>query len=306
MIRKLFWRIFVGFCFALPLGIFASVSVKAQTLEEVPKQDECVGCHEITQDHWQEGAHGNSFNDPVFQKSWQEQDSPAECLACHTSGFDPATGAFSTASVSCSVCHGPEPGNHPEDIMPTDISSRLCGTCHLDTHAEWESSSHGKEDLACVRCHDGHSTEIRAGAVQELCQSCHNEAAHFYNDTAHAQEGLLCSDCHLRVSETDIGDGHGRRVHSFTVDLNTCSSCHSGEMHYPIPGNPMSNDGEATTGLQPVLSMASMPTIQSEPDPVGPLGFAVLASLVGMGFGIVLGPWLSKWSRHSNKGNENE
>jgi len=305
MLKKILWRLFVGICFALPFGILAAVSVQAQELDEETGKNECVGCHEITQTHWEESAHGQSFNNSTFQMAWKEQGSPDECLACHTNGFDQMMGTSGTDSVSCSVCHGPEPSEHPEEIMPTDISSRLCGTCHLDTHAEWETSSHGKEELACVRCHNPHTTDLRADGVQELCQSCHNEATHYYSYTAHAAEGLLCSDCHLRVSETKIGDGHGQRVHSFAVDLETCSDCHSDDMHYPLPGSAMTEeDNTATT--QPVLSMASMPTIQNEPDPVGPMGFAVLSALVGMGFGIVAAPWLTKWNRRTKEEINNE
>ena len=143
-------RIFIGLCFAFPFGIIAAATVEAQTVGEEPSGSECEGCHEITQTHWSESAHANSVEDPEFQKAWREQDSPSECLECHTSGFDKSTGTFDTESVSCSVCHGPEPNEHPEQIMPTDISSRMCGNCHLDTHAEWEGSVHGQEDLACL------------------------------------------------------------------------------------------------------------------------------------------------------------
>ena len=308
MLRKIVWRFFIGLCFALPFGILAAVTVHAQEIDEEVAKDECVGCHEITQTHWQESAHGQAFNDPVFQKAWREQNSPDTCLECHTSGYDQVQGIFETDSVSCSVCHGPEIGEHPEEIMPTDISSRLCGSCHLDTHSEWETSGHGKEELACVRCHNAHTTELRADGVQELCQSCHNEAAHYYNDTAHAKEGLLCADCHLRVSDSTMGDGHGKREHSFIVDLNTCSDCHNDDMHNPIPADVMTQGSTTETAGEPVLAMAAMPTLQKEPDPVGPMGFAVLAALVGMGFGIIAAPWLTKWNRRieKEKGHENE
>lgn len=301
MMRKLFSRLLIGLCFALPFGIIASATVHAQTQDEEPVSDECVGCHEITQSHWADSAHGTSYDDPVFQNAWQDEGSPDECLACHTTGFDPATGNFQTDSVSCTTCHNPVPTDHPEDIMPTDVSSRMCGTCHLESHAEWETSGHGKEDLACVRCHNAHTTEIRADGVQELCQSCHNDATQYYNETAHAAQGLLCSDCHLRVSDETLGEGHAKREHSFTVDLDTCSSCHSDDMHTAMSGLTMpASDTEEVKVTQPVISKASMPEIQSEPDPVGPMGFAVLASLVGMGFGIVVAPWLTKWSRRSD------
>ncbi|MDX1415548.1 MAG: multiheme c-type cytochrome [Candidatus Promineifilaceae bacterium] len=306
MFKRVLWRLLVGICFAFPLGILAAVSVQAQEVEEEDTESECIGCHEITQTHWEESAHGQAYNDPVFQKAWREQNSPDACLECHTTGFDKVTGIFQTENVSCSVCHGPEIGEHPEEIMPTDISSRLCGTCHLDSHADWESSSHGQEDLACVRCHNAHTTELRTDGVQDLCRSCHNDAAHFYNDTAHANEGLLCSDCHLRVSDATLGDGHAQRQHTFIVDLDTCADCHSDDMHYPQPAGKVHEQQKSIEEETPALAIGSMQDVQQNPDPVGPMGFAVLASLVGMGFGIIAAPWLTKWNRSVEKRQDNE
>mgnify|MGYP003574002606 CR=1 FL=1 len=310
MFNRWLLRLFVGLCFALPMGILAVVTVEAQTVdEEEPSGSECEGCHEITQAHWSESAHASSVEDPIFQEAWLKQGSPKECLACHTTGYDPASGLWETESVSCSTCHGPDPGDHPEKIMPTDISSRMCGSCHLDTHTEWEDSVHGQEDLACVRCHSPHTTELRADGVQELCKSCHNDVTHFYGETKHAEEGLLCSDCHLRVSdaaEGAMGDGHGQRVHTFAVDLESCSKCHEEEMHYPSTGA-MTPEDNSILETGPALSLAAAVPLNNEPDPVSPFGFAVLATLVGMGFGIVVAPWLEKWNRRmKNEGNQDE
>jgi predicted CXXCH cytochrome family protein len=281
--------------------------VHAQTGNEEPDKNECADCHEITQNHWAESSHGQAFNNTAFQMAWREQNSPEECLACHTTGFNSTTGKSEMDSVSCSACHGPEIGEHPEKIMPTDVSSELCGTCHLDTHDEWETSGHAAEDLTCVRCHNAHTTELRTGDVDQLCQSCHNETAHYYDDTVHAAEGLLCSDCHLRVSDTKLGEGHGQRSHTFTVDLATCTSCHNDEMHIQQPSavSQIENNDQAKDS-QPVFSKGSMPTILKEAEPVGPMGFAILAVLVGMGFGIVAAPWLAKKSKSSNKGKRDE
>ncbi|MCP4428369.1 MAG: hypothetical protein GY803_28100 [Chloroflexi bacterium] len=295
MFTRLIRRCLIGLCFALPLGILAAATVQAQTLEQESPQNGCDECHEIIQAHWRDSAHAQSVIDPIFVQAWEEQGRPNACLACHTTGFDPATGSYETESVACVICHNPIPSNHPEDIMPTDISSRMCGECHLDTYAEWEGSVHGQENLACVRCHSPHSTDLRAEGVQTLCQSCHNDEAHFYSYTGHAGEGLLCADCHLRVSETQMGDGHGQRHHTFLVDMETCAKCHAESMHYPTVA-------AASIDLSPpaadeIAIPMEMPPLMMAPDPVSPYGFAVVAALLGMGFGIVLAPWLENWYR---------
>jgi hypothetical protein len=98
-----------------------------------------------------------------------------------------------------------------------------------------------------------------------------------------------------------MGEGHGKRVHTFAVDLETCSQCHEGEMHYPDPSGAMSAEEDVEQAETPAISIASAVPINNDPDPVSPFGFAVLASLVGMGFGIVIAPWLEKWNRRANE-----
>ena len=301
MIRKLLYRLLVGFCFALPaaLAAFASgqAGIEAQTEIHDPAQEDCTECHEIINTHWNESQHGKAISDPAFQQAWQEAGQPKECLACHTTGFDPQTGTWRQDGVACATCHSPVPNNHPEDIMPTDISSRLCGTCHLETHEEWSDSTHAQEDLSCVRCHNPHTTELRAADTEELCSACHNDEVHFFEYTIHAQEGVTCMDCHLQVSEVQMGEGHGARHHTFTVGMDTCSTCHTLDMHYPVNSDGMAQDlvGEQmTTVMEDAI-------VQPDPNPTSPVGYSLLAGLVGMASGMILAPWSERWYRRINK-----
>ncbi len=78
-------------------------------------------------------------------------------------------------------------------------------------------------------------------------------------------------------------------------------------MQHPAEGAMTPEDDSIVEGTEPVLSLASAIPINNEPDPVSPFGFAVLASLVGMGFGIVVAPWLEKWNRRvSDEGKRDE
>jgi hypothetical protein len=300
MLKRWIWRSFVGICFALPMAFLAVAAAQARApLQDVPA-NECQDCHEIIQTHWADSAHGQAVSDVVFKQAWLEAGSPGECLSCHTTGYDPATGTWEKDGVTCKVCHYPVSDNHPEVVMPTDISSRLCGTCHLDTYAEWETSTHGQEDLACVRCHNPHTTSLKKSDAQEVCQACHNEETHFFTYTGHAKDGLLCADCHLRVSEAQMGEGHGQRLHTFVVDIGTCTGCHGENLHYPT--------GNESLLAEPVEASMTLPigeaTVSMVPEPVSPLGFAVVAALVGMGSGIVLAPWLENWYRRTQQSDD--
>jgi len=307
MFRKLLYRLLVGLCFALPaaLAVFASGQARIEAQAEVhgPAEENCSECHEIIRTHWTESEHGKATSDPAFQKAWQEAGKPNECLTCHTTGFDAETGTWQEDGVACATCHSPIPTNHPEDIMPTDISSRLCGTCHLETHEEWSDSTHAQEDLSCVRCHNPHTTELRAADTQELCSACHNDEVHFFEYTIHAQEGVTCMDCHLQVtggnsvSDAQMSEGHGARHHTFMVGMDTCATCHTLDMHYPVnnDGTPQNLTGEKmTTVMEDAL-------VQPEPNPTSPVGYSLLAGLVGMASGMILAPWSERWVRRINK-----
>ena len=258
-------------------------------------EGECHDCHEIVQTHWSQGAHANAVSSPGFQDAWIAAGRPDACFACHTTGYDAATGDYKIDSVSCTTCHYPEPANHPDQIMPTDVSSRLCGDCHIDTYSDWTRSVHAQEDLACVRCHSPHTNEIRADDAQELCSACHSDEVHFYSYTVHYEEGLLCVDCHVRVLDQPAGEGHARREHTFAVDMETCSGCHSEEMHFPGSGSAGGGGGAIDANLQ-----AFDGGIQTAPKPVSPLGFALLAVLIGAALGMILSPWSERWFRRAD------
>src|ERR1017187_1838810 len=68
---------------------------------------------------------------------------------------------------ACESCHGPG-SKHAESMSAADIrnpakltpaaSDKLCLTCHLNqpTHVGRITSSHAKNQVACVACHSGH------------------------------------------------------------------------------------------------------------------------------------------------------
>lgn len=297
-------RLLVGVCFGLVAGLMAvAVGEAGSPNKQGPVRTDCINCHESVVTHWGNSAHGQAAIDPVFKEAWEEKGSPEECLACHTTNYDPETGTWETDGISCSVCHGPQTAPHPETAMPTDPSSRLCGTCHIDTHAEWEVSAHGEGELTCVRCHNPHTTDLKTESISELCTVCHNEEGHFYNFTGHARQNLSCTDCHMKVSDSPMGEGHGQRLHTFEVDLDTCSECHGKEMHFPVPG-------DDTTTAEEIVWSTSSPAmggaceaqdgtvIAEEPvqPPTQPLNYLLIAA-VGMGFGMAVTPFAEGWYR---------
>lgn len=300
--RKKHTRRMIGILASVFMLAITAVATYAQDPTPEPNAETCVGCHEGLRVHWAESPHGQATSNPVFVQQWQEQGAPKECLQCHTTGYDPLTGEYKEEGVNCLTCHSPVVANHPDAIMPTDVSARNCGDCHVETFNEWEVSQHGEDNLSCNECHNPHTTELRAGHSQELCQSCHHQESHYFAQTGHASEGLLCTDCHLRVeTETPLGDGHGQRHHTFAVDLQTCNQCHGEEMHTApsdiqnavMPGGSdvACYPAELTMQVASTAGAAAAESVTVTPEPTGPSPWVyILPAGIGLVFGALLAP----------------
>jgi len=303
--RRLLGRIFIGLCLALPLlfiTITAGETRSSQQESEHPPGD-CQNCHDDTHAEWEQSMHGRATDNRAFLLEWKKQGSPQDCLSCHTTGFNPRTGQWQADGISCDVCHGPAPIDHPQAIMPTKGSAEDCGSCHVDTHVQWQVSGHGHNDLSCANCHNPHTTEIRAADSQELCRTCHNQESHFYELTAHAEQGLLCTDCHLRLTDASAGEGHGSRIHTFDVDLRSCTQCHGAEMHYPVRDAMLPHEEDA--GAEPLVdteptSEPRKPEIAVAPEPANGANF-ILAVTVGLALGIIVAPGLDHLYRRMTR-----
>lgn len=306
MLKKL-WK-----CGLVGVGLTLLLLVPRLALAQDPTPeagtDTCEGCHDGLRTYWETSPHGSAYSNPVFQEAWRDAGSDKQCLQCHTTAFDAATGDYAVEGVSCTVCHNPVPANHPDNYIPTNVSSRLCGDCHLDTYAEWEESRHGAENLACSQCHNPHTAEIRVTDTQQLCQSCHTDQAHFYAYTGHAESSVLCTDCHLKIEGTQMGEGHGQREHTFAVDLATCNGCHSADMHAGVANVPdvaletqtvcYRVDSQQQAEAAPRASTAVVPERALTPlAVVVPAAFALV-------FGIMLGPVVEKWGRQRSEGGQ--
>jgi predicted CXXCH cytochrome family protein len=315
MIKHWTIRLLIGLACGLTLALFTIMVTQAQTEVVDPLPDDCVECHEEIVVSAEASQHGQALADPAFQEAWEAKGKPSECLVCHTTGYDEMTHTWEEDGIGCATCHemGPNSAHHPEQVMPVDRSSEACGACHVDTHEDWAISEHGQEELACVRCHNPHTADLKKESVQEVCIDCHNEEAYFFAYTGHSQEGMLCTDCHLQVSGTEMGNGHAKRVHTFAVDLNTCNSCHEQEMHSTnqdvvfeaTMASPMGNnmaDGEnGETAVTPCESLDTIQRARNDivfPDeihqqealaPEAPTQSAPLSFLMAIGFGLILG-----------------
>jgi predicted CXXCH cytochrome family protein len=314
-------RFLIALMFALLAAGVTLVVASAQDggQEPVPQggfSQDCAVCHTEFQMSWQSGAHGTAGSDPVFLDAWTEQGKPGACLVCHTTGYDPATATYKADGVTCEACHGEANGDHPKSPMPIDRSTDLCGRCHSDTRFGWQDwtvSTHYQRGMDCTTCHDPHSAALKkmvtTGVAEEtrddvsaLCINCHQEHSMDFPYTSHNQEGVSCVDCHVNHLEDTDPAAHTVPDHSFNASLKSCNTCHAEQMH---------STTDAVVGTSASLPLADaqeagLVNVTPEPQPVSPVGFSVLAGLLGLAGGMVLAPWLERWYQKVVKHNRED
>ena len=285
-------RFVVGLAFALPTMLLAAALAQAEPAPSPLPQvtaENCKVCHQKVDETWMAGAHGQAATDPKFIEAWKAQGNDPTCMSCHATGYDKVAQTWQAEGVTCVACH-PLNSNHPKEPLPVDRTGKLCGTCHTETYFEWQASKHRDNDLACASCHDPHQTSLKTADSAKLCATCHQAVSANFSHTAHSQQGLTCADCHLSQLNGDPSGGHATRDHTFNVRLDACNKCHSYQMHDPQKAMDIKPTSE------PVDAMAAVVTapVSTEPQPVSPLGFAIVAGLIGLAVGMVAAPWLEK------------
>lgn len=191
----------------------------------------CRECHPDEFNAWAGTTHADASFDPIFQVYLQQAEQPGECLSCHTTGYDTATGQFVLAGVSCEACHGPYRSAHPNESMMIATDETLCGACHRSTLAEWQISRHGEVGVNCIQCHEVHSQKTRAAvATNVLCAGCHHDHTGDEIHATHLAADVQCVDCHRsapgRSDAESAVSGQAVTGHSFTVQISLCKSCH--------------------------------------------------------------------------------
>jgi predicted CXXCH cytochrome family protein len=301
--KKWIIRLLTGLCFAIPMIL---VSVAFTSASPLPVQnptdsDQCRVCHASTVEAWENSTHGHAYNDEGFVKVWEEQGQPTECLTCHTTGYDPETNTWAADNITCVACHSEGVEDHPRTPIKINRSSDLCGTCHTDTFFQLSTSMHGETGINCVNCHDPHTNTLKFETAPDLCASCHGNRVSRFAHSDHAAQGLTCEVCHLETNQIS-DDGHQKSNHTFKVSLDTCTGCHALQIHGPAD---LSTEELQATQAAPVevdaLHAVEATVVSTTPEPGNPMGFAVVAGLVGMAGGMILSPWLERWYRKLNR-----
>jgi DmsE family decaheme c-type cytochrome len=147
----------------------------------------CANCHLNIYENFKKSAHGIS-KDP------RSPEGKEGCENCH------GPGAMHSISGG-----GKGVGDLIVFNAKANIESQnqVCLNCHNQGKvALWHSSIHESKNLACVSCHQIHSTNAKlliAATESQTCAGCHQEILAELQRTSHhpIREGKInCSDCH--------------------------------------------------------------------------------------------------------------
>ncbi len=249
--------------------------------------DGCALCHQVETEQWQNSPHAAAASQIAtasVQDCPEASSDDAPCMDCHATSADLA-GPSSGEGVVCESCHGPYLDGHPdEQEMPIDADSSVCGDCHINIHADWEVSSHGKAGVQCISCHRSHTQNLRLDD-QHLCAACHTDNVQDPGHEAHRQGGVACIDCHVSPAASSLQDGRTTHAHSFIVDTGACAGCHGDDFQT----NPLVTNlnGDLPAGPASANAVTAPPVQSSLFSGLG-LGLGI-GGMLGIAFVLVVG-----------------
>lgn len=171
--KKIFLWIFGLIMILTIISIMENYVVQAQSIDDYIGPEACRECHTSNFDEWEDSKHSQAFKNPKFQEEWEATGKEADCLQCHTTGYDSTLQKYAIEGITCESCHG------AGLIMEVNDSSELCGSCHTGEYGqkkfeEFQEGTHFDSGVTCVNCHmyeESHSFEIESKA----CASCHTD-----------------------------------------------------------------------------------------------------------------------------------
>ncbi len=200
----------------------------------------CASCHGDVSAHAADPRKNKMSN--VFAKKASAQQKDQACLSCHDGNRMLAfwdAGKHKKNDVACSNCHNihgkaGEPSVGRFVTTARQLEYETCNSCHKQTRAQINKTSHhpiveGK--VTCSDCHNPHGAlshaMVKNESVNQLCISCHaDKRGPFVWEHAPVEEN--CLSCH-----NSHGSNHPKLLNEKVPNL--CQDCHDAARH---PGTP--------------------------------------------------------------------
>ncbi len=208
--RRLHWWLLFAIVLAISILVAADEMEPEAAVYSDNGADACLGCHGSAEVALIFGSvHGSRIDErgPFAQH---------QCESCHGALGDKLP-LHGDAAI----------GFGADSKTPVEQQNAVCLSCHQETGAHWNNSSHAAEDLGCADCHSVHAKRDAMFSMNEqpaACYSCHLKArGQFAKPHVHPvrAQKMNCSTCHA---------SHGS---STDFDLNratlneTCYDCHA-------------------------------------------------------------------------------
>lgn len=205
-----------------------------------PTGKSCASCHGDVSAHAADPKKNKMKN--LFAKSVPAAERDKVCQSCHDGNRMLAfweAGKHKKNDVACTSCHNIH-GKPTEASIGRFVTTQrkleyeTCNSCHKQTRAQINKTSHhpvveGK--VTCSDCHNPHGAlshaMVKNESVNQLCTSCHaDKRGPFVWEHAPVEEN--CLSCH-----NSHGSNHPKLLNEKVPNL--CQDCHDAARH---PGTP--------------------------------------------------------------------
>jgi len=176
----------------------------------------------------------------VKSKKWKPTpavDGAAQCIGCHTTGFDVTTKKYVEMGVACEACHGPGSehlvNNKTGIVNPKKLdqakADMICGQCHSNG-----KDPSGKFPYAVGFKPGDDLTKFLVDAKPTMPGSNQQYSEHI--TSKHAKNNVGCTVCHdahnvVLAQASSAGKPTTGLVHQLKQPVNDqCMSCHASEI----------------------------------------------------------------------------
>jgi DmsE family decaheme c-type cytochrome len=249
----------MGLC----VGLVLASGAYAQTPGDYAGTETCLECHEEFAEDMARTVHGqlNDYQYPGLATGCEACHGPGakhadsedaadifnpneamgndgtdHCLACHQTGatLNWEISVHAESDVSCLSCHQMH-YNSTSRALLAGTEEEVCFTCHMDTQAKFQLSSHHpvrEGFMTCSSCHDSHGNRFKEIAygetARDACLVCHQQHAgpYVFEHSPVMEDCAICHDPHGAVANNLL-----RQNEPFI-----CLQCHQPHFHSILKG----------------------------------------------------------------------
>lgn len=226
-----------GLCNSCHLGQYPGVV--SQPANHIPSAGaQCDLCHTTANTGGYTSFIGGDYN----HASAVPPLAAGNCSGCHTGqrpGVPGKPANHIPTSAQCDTCHTAANTRNYVTFLGAPLHTvppGVCSTCHNGVYATGKSAVHIPTTDACDACHTqantGNYTAFLGATYAHaapigVCSTCHNGLYARGKPTTHIFTTAACDSCHTQSNTSNYTTFLGA-IHTHTVPIGVCSTCHNG------------------------------------------------------------------------------